>query len=130
MRHPAFHIRAFGFMCLLLVAASVGCSGGETRMHHLLGVEDKDKTAIEVATTRQLQLGYQISSVAAQDDALDFCHEMCTRSAESCGLSDDLCAYSRAYPDVGALVARCRVSRERCKEHRRRVPRQCICDDF
>ncbi|HAN32584.1 MAG TPA: hypothetical protein DCQ06_13390 [Myxococcales bacterium] len=120
----------FVLLCFTLLASCLGCSGAEQQIHHLLGVEDQDKAAIQVATSRQLQLGYQISSVAAQDDALDFCHEMCTRSAESCGLSDDLCAYSRAYPDVGALVARCRVSRERCKEHRRKVPRQCICDGF
>ncbi len=113
-------------LALSLVA---GCSAQESRIDGLMGVDAKDRTAIQIATSRQMQLGYQISSVASKDDALQFCHEMCARSVESCTLSEDLCAYARAYPEVVSLLARCRVGRERCRDHRRRVPRQCVCND-
>ena len=114
---------------LLLLGLGVvgGCSAPDTRIDGLLGLDEKDRSAIQIATSRQLQLGYQISSVASKDDALDFCHEMCSRSVESCNLSEDLCAYSRAYPEVASLIGRCRVARERCRDHRRRLPRQCVC---
>ena len=116
-------------LLMLIGLANGGCSAPDTRIDGLLGVDERDRTAIQVATSRQLQIGYQISSVAAKDDALDFCHEMCGRSSERCVISEDLCAYSRAYPEVAALIGRCRVSRERCRDHRRRIPRQCVCMD-
>ncbi|MCO4760256.1 MAG: hypothetical protein KC502_02055 [Myxococcales bacterium] len=116
-------------LLLVGVCAIGACSAPDQRIDGLMGVDEKDRVAIQVATSRQLQLGYQISSVASKDDALDFCHEMCGRSVESCHLSEDLCAYGRAYPEVAALIGQCRVGRERCRDHRRRVPRQCVCSE-
>ncbi len=111
--------------CLTVLFAS--CGGGDTRRDELPDLSYKDRTAVQVATSRQLQIGYQILAVASQDDALDFCHEMCNRAIESCDLSINLCDFSKEYPETISLSARCRVSRERCRQHISRIPRQCAC---
>jgi len=112
------------FLSLLFVS----CSGGDTRYDELPDLSDDDRTAVQVASSRQLQIGYQILAVASQDDALDFCHEMCNRAIESCDLSTNLCDFSKQYPETVSLSARCRVSRERCRQHLSRIPRQCACE--
>lgn len=91
-------------------------------------VAEKDRLAIDVATNRQMQIGYQISSVATSENAMDLCFEMCNRSSESCHLSASVCNVAKRYPKVPAIDARCNVTRERCRVHRTQVPRQCPCD--
>ena len=118
--------------CAGLFACCAGlfaCSGESTKADLLDDLEDRDRVTVEVATNRQMQIGYQIASVANSENALDLCFEMCNRSSESCHLSADVCNVSKRYPKVMALKARCDVTRERCRVHRTKVPRQCPCDD-
>ncbi len=115
-------------LTLLIAVTCAACSGGDAQSDELPDLSDDDRTAVQVATSRQLQIGYQILAVASQDDALDFCHEMCNRAIESCALSMRLCDFSKQYPETVSLSARCRVSRERCRQHQSRIPRQCACD--
>lgn len=119
---------AFIIVGTALALVLTGCGGSGSATEDMPNVPDKDRTAVQVASSRQLQIGYQLLAVASQDDALDFCHEMCSRSGESCALSVSLCNYSTTYPEVVALNAKCRVSRERCRQHRARIPRQCACE--
>ena len=109
------------------LAVCAACGGGETVTTDLDDLAERDRTSVQVATSRQLQIGYQILAVGAQDDALDFCHEMCGRAAESCSLSMEICDFSKQYEETVSLTARCRVSRERCRQHTRGIPRQCAC---
>jgi hypothetical protein len=120
-------LKALSAACLTLLFAS--CGGGDTRANELPDLSAQDRTAVQVATSRQLQIGYQILAVASQDDALDFCHEMCNRAHESCALSHNLCDFSKQYPETISLSARCRVSRERCRQHLSRIPRHCACQE-
>ena len=115
----------------LLAAGSLtlaSCSGDETTSTALNDVDENDRLKVDVATNRQMQIGYQIASVAASENALDLCFEMCNRSSESCFLAADVCNVAKRYPNVVALKARCDVTRERCRVHRTKVPRQCPCD--
>lgn len=111
----------------VLLLCCGGCGGGVTQADDLNGLDDQDRTSVQVATSRQLQIGYQILAVGAQEDALDFCHEMCGRAVESCSLSMQICDFSKQYEAAVSLTARCRVSRERCRQHTRGIPRQCAC---
>ena len=117
--------RALIAICFAISAAS--CGGGDAKGDRLPDLSDDDRVAVQVATSRQLQIGYQILAVGSQDDALDFCHEMCNRAAESCALSMQICDFSKQYEETVSLTARCRVSRERCRQHMRGIPRQCAC---
>jgi hypothetical protein len=116
-------------MAWLAWAAVAGCSGNDTPSDQLGAVPDQDRMVVDVATNRQMQIGYQIQSVASSESALDLCFEMCNRSSESCHLSADVCNVAKRYVGVVALKARCDVTRERCRAHRTKVPRQCPCDD-
>jgi len=114
---------------VLLVAGLWSCSGGvENQSTQLDEMKEEDRLAVEVATSNQMQIGYQIASVASSENALDLCFEMCNRSSESCHLSASVCNVAKQYPNVIALKARCDVTRERCRVHRTKVPRQCPCD--
>lgn len=108
--------------------ATTGCSGGKEGESQMKEVSEKDRLAIDVATNRQMQIGYQIASVAASENALDLCFEMCNRSSESCHLSATVCNVAKRYSKVPAVDARCNVTRERCRVHRTQVPRQCPCE--
>ncbi|MFZ4579932.1 MAG: hypothetical protein ACOYOB_16200 [Myxococcota bacterium] len=116
---------------LVLIAAVLatlaGCSGHK-QTEKLEGVTDGDRREVDVATNRQIQIGFQIASVAAQENAMDLCFEMCAHSVESCVLASNVCNVAKRYPDTKPLKARCDVTRERCRVHRTKVPRQCPCD--
>ena len=104
------------------------CSSPTARTEGFDDVGDQDRLTVDVATNRQMQIGYQIQSVAISDNALELCFEMCNRSSESCHLSASVCNIAKRYPAVSALSARCDVTRERCRVHRTKVPRQCPCE--
>ncbi len=108
--------------------AIVGCSSPGARAEGFDDVSDEDRLTVDVATNRQMQIGYQIQSVSVSDNALDLCFEMCNRSSESCHLANSVCNIAKRYPKVAALSARCDVTRERCRSHRTKVPRQCPCE--
>ncbi len=105
-----------------------GCSSAGARAEGFGEVSEEDRLTVDVATNRQMQIGYQIQSVSTSDNALDLCFEMCNRSSESCHLANSVCNISKRYPAVSALSARCDVTRERCRSHRTKVPRQCPCE--
>lgn len=111
-----------------VAALSGGCSSSSARAEGFEEVGEEDRLTVDVATNRQMQIGYQIQSVSASDNALDLCFEMCNRSSESCHLANSVCNISKRYPKVAALSARCDVTRERCRTHRTKVPRQCPCE--
>jgi hypothetical protein len=116
---------------LALIAACIGasaCSSAGARAEGFDDVSEEDRLTVDVATNRQMQIGYQIQSVSSSDNALDLCFEMCNRSSESCHLANSVCNISKRYSSVTALSARCDVTRERCRTHRTKVPRQCPCE--
>lgn len=110
-----------------MAVSLAACSGHQEGALAMGKISEQDRLAVDVATNRQMQIGYQISSVASQENALDLCFEMCNRSSESCHLSASVCNVSKRYPKTPALDARCDVTRERCRVHRTQVPRQCPC---
>jgi hypothetical protein len=73
-------------------------------------------------------LDQDITSTASTDNSLEFCFQMCNQSGQSCELASKVCDISADYPSNGPLAARCEVTRERCRTHRTKVPRQCVCD--
>ena len=123
-------MRSSGWTCVgIAMLALTACSAPEIDdVDEMVDVTDEDRLSVQVASSRQLQIGYQILAVASQDDALDFCHEMCNRGAESCSLSSRLCHFSVQYPHIVALTAKCSVGRERCRQHGAKIPRQCACE--
>lgn len=112
--------------CALL--GTVACAGESVNLAGIQEIKEPDRLAVDIATNRQMQIGYQIASVSQQDNPLDLCFEMCGRSSESCKLSANVCNVAKRYPHVMALEARCDVTRERCRVHRTKVPRQCVCE--
>ena len=112
----------------LAFAGLIACSGNSAATAGLDDVSEQDRLTVEVATTRQANISYQIMSVASSENSLDLCFEMCNWSSESCYLSNNVCNISKRYPKVTALQARCDVTRERCRVYRTKVPRQCPCD--
>jgi len=96
-----------------------------------LGYKDvsaADRVVLDDASNKQIQLGFQIKAAASSEDMAEQCHEMCNRSEESCRQSMIICDVSRKYPAVQDFVARCEVSRERCRVHKGHVPRECGCE--
>ncbi len=130
--HSAYPATSAAFPAVLAWAwcawAVSACSGGPEIVDRLGDLPEDEQIRIDEYTSRQMQLGYQIASTASQDDALLLCYEMCNRSAESCILSNKVCDAAAARPANGPLGARCDVTRERCRVHRTKVPRQCPCD--
>jgi len=112
--------------CLLVLAAA--CASDSVGLAQIREIKDADRLEVDIATNRQMQIGYQIASVSQTDNPLDLCFEMCNRSSESCHLSANVCNVAKRYPRVMALEARCDVTRERCRVHRNKVPRQCVCE--
>ena len=115
-------------LCVGASLPSLSCSSQAAKAEGFDEVTEQDRLTVDVATNRQMQIGYQIQSVAASDNALDLCFEMCNRSSESCHLATSVCNIAKHYPAVSALAARCDVTRERCRVHRTKVPRQCPCE--
>lgn len=112
-----------------LAAWSMAACSGDGEMVDRLGGLDQDiATKVNIYTTQQMQLGYQITSTASTDNSLEFCFQMCNQSGQSCELASKVCDISADYPSNGPLAARCEVTRERCRTHRTKVPRQCVCD--
>lgn len=105
-----------------------GCSGDGQMVDRLGGLDTETADRVNIYTTQQMQLGYQIVSTASMDNGLEFCFQMCNQSFESCALAGKVCDISTEYPSNGPLAARCEVTRERCRTHRTKVPRQCVCD--
>jgi len=101
--------------------AVVACSGGPEVVDRLGDLPDDVQTRVNEYTVLQMNLGYQIASTAAQDDALELCYEMCNRSAQSCILSGKVCDVAAANPRNEPLGARCDVTRERCRARRCRA---------
>lgn len=122
----AFAVRAA--ISIALCGFASACSTGSNTNAGFDEVSEQDRLTVEVATTRQSNISYQITSVATSENALDLCFEMCNWSSESCYLSNNVCNISKRYPKVKALQARCDVTRERCRVYRTKVPRQCPCD--
>lgn len=112
-----------------LIAALAGCSGDDVRSEGLEDIPEGERLAVDTATSRQMQIGYQIASVAQSEHALDLCFEMCNYSHQSCHLSTSVCTVAKKYPKAMGLSARCDVARERCRIHRTKVPRQCPCEE-
>lgn len=120
--------RAVSTLCSLLVALFVmGCSGSSKNDSVYPELDEKSRMSVLKAQDRQKAMGVQIDSIRGKDNALDFCFEMCNRGQESCDLSQELCQYSAKFTEAVALVATCRFSREQCRRHRKKVPRQCNC---
>lgn len=113
----------------LAFAALSGCSGDGEMVDRLGGLDSEVADRVNIYTTQQMQLGYQIVSTASTDNSLEFCFQMCNQSVESCALAGKVCDISTEYPSNGPLAARCEVTRERCRTHRTKVPRQCVCDN-
>jgi hypothetical protein len=121
--------KALWLLVALLAGAAVsGCSSPVEGGLAMSQVEEKDRLQVAMAMNRQIQIGFQIQAVATADNALDSCFEMCNRSSESCRKSQEVCNVSKRYPKVPALSANCNVTRERCRNHRTQVPRQCPCE--
>jgi hypothetical protein len=114
---------AIVFSCLAVLS---GCSGDQ-QTGDLHGLSERDRVAVEVATTEQINLGRQIESASQLDNAYEVCFEMCKRSKDSCMLSNKVCGISTKYPPATELAARCDVTRERCRIHRTMIPRICTC---
>ena len=112
----------------VVITVLSACSSQPEVIDRLGDLPEQEQVRIDEYTSRQMQLGYQIASTASQDDALLLCYEMCNRSAESCILSNKVCDAAAEHPQNGPLGARCDVTRERCRVHRTKVPRQCPCD--
>ena len=108
-------------------AAMSACSGGDKSASVYPELDDEARLAVLKAQDRQKAMGVQIDSIKQKDNALDFCFEMCNRGQESCTLSKELCQYSAKYAEAVALIATCRFSREQCRRHKKKVPRQCNC---
>ncbi len=123
-----FAFTGFAAISIGFCAFVTACSTGSTANVGFDEVSEQDRLTVEVATTRQSNISYQITSVATSENALDLCFEMCNWSSESCYLSNNVCNISKRYPKVKALQARCDVTRERCRVYRTKVPRQCPCD--
>ncbi|GEM_PF-3547550 len=111
-------------VALLLTATSCG---GPEKGQVYPELDEQSRMSVLKAQDRQRAMGVQIQSIASKDSALDFCFEMCNRAGESCNLSNELCQYSKKFSEAVALVATCRFSREQCRRHRSKVPRQCNC---
>lgn len=119
--------------CSIAVAALAAwslaaCSGDGEMVDRLGGLDQDVADKVNIYTTQQMQLGYQIASTASTDNCLEFCFQMCGQSAQSCELASKVCDISSDFPANGPLAARCEVTRERCRTHRTKVPRQCVCD--
>lgn len=112
----------------LALASLSGCSGDAQMVDRLGGLDSETAERVNIFTTQQMQLGYQIVSTASMDNGLEFCFQMCNQSFESCALAGKVCDISTEHPSNGPLAARCEVTRERCRTHRTKVPRQCVCD--
>jgi hypothetical protein len=106
---------------------AMACSGPDV-VDRLGGLSEKEATLVNELTSRQMQIGYQIASTSSRDNALELCFEMCGRSFESCQLSTQVCAVAANHDRNAPLAARCDVTRERCRTHRTKIPRQCSCD--
>ena len=115
-------------LCWSALTWAVACAGDSVGLVQEPSIKEADRLEVDIATNRQMQIGYQIASVSQADNPLDLCFEMCNRSAESCHLSANVCNVAKRYPRVMALEARCDVTRERCRVHRTKVPRQCVCE--
>lgn len=115
-------------LAVLATVGMVACSGDGEMVDRLGGLDRDVATKVNIYTTQQMQLGYQIASTASTDNSLEFCFQMCSQSAQSCELASKVCDISADYPGNGPLAARCEVTRERCRTHRTKVPRQCVCD--
>lgn len=127
-RHPAGTAAAVMAAACLAAGLLVGCSGAGDTQDVYPSLTEKDRMTVLAAQQKQRSMGTQIESIVHKDNALDFCHEMCRRGTDSCDLSKELCVYSAKYETAVALLATCRYSREQCRRHRKRVPRQCNCD--
>lgn len=111
----------------LLAMSVAGCSGPEIDSEVFPELDDESRLSVFKAQDRQKAMGVQIDSIKQKDNALEFCFEMCNRGQESCNLGAELCQYSKKFPEAIALIATCRFSREQCRRHKKKVPRQCNC---
>lgn len=112
---------------LFVAGALSACGGSDTKNTVYPELDEKSRIAVLAAQDRQKAMGVQIDQLKTGDNAQDFCFEMCNRGNESCSLSTELCQYSTKFPQAVALVATCRFSREQCRRHKNKVPRQCNC---
>ena len=118
---------ALAICCLFAATLLSGCGGSDKSAGVYPELDEKSRMAVLKAQDRQKAMGVQIDSIRGKDNALDFCFEMCNRGQESCDLSRELCQYSSKFSEAVALVATCRFSREQCRRHKKKVPRQCNC---
>lgn len=114
---------------LLLTVGATGCSGTDDEDLLFKDLSDRDRLAVEVATSEQINLGRQIESVSQSDNAYELCFEICRRAKDSCSLSTKVCDIGVKYPKSIEVGARCDVTRERCRAHRAKVPRICTCPE-
>jgi hypothetical protein len=121
-------MRSFAVLFALSALPLVACSPDYVRPLNYDKVAPADRTRLEDAFNKQIQLGYQIRASAASDNIEEQCHEMCLRSRESCDLTMVVCDMTKKYPGFGDFVAKCEVSRERCRLHVGAVPRECACE--
>lgn len=113
---------------LLLAAGATACSGDDEGVL-LADLNERDRLAVEVATSEQVNLGRQIESVSQFENAYELCFEICRRAKDSCLLSRKICDVGVKYPRSAEVAGRCDVSRERCRTHRTKVPRVCTCPE-
>lgn len=126
MVKPGAHVNWLAIWTALALSVSA-CSGSGSSQDEFPELDVEAREAVQTAKSKQRAMGIQIDSYKTRDNAADFCFEMCNRGRESCNLSMELCQYSAKYPDAVALVATCRFSREQCRRHKMKVPRQCNC---
>lgn len=118
-----------GLAGLALAAVGLSACSGDDERPLLSDLNERDRLAVEVATSEQVNLGRQIDSVSQFDNAYELCFEICRRSKDSCLLSRKICDIGVKYPKSAEVAGRCAVSRERCRTHRTKVPRVCTCPE-
>lgn len=110
------------------LAPSTGCSGAEAKSDELAGVPEPDRTAVRVARSEQLQVGFRLDALVARDDVGEVCHEICAETQRSCALGEEICSFGTKYPNAIGLHAKCRAARDLCRTHGTQIPRHCVCD--
>ena len=114
-------------LTLTMTGSFSACSTPKEQIVDYAEVPKDDRFQVKVIKDRQRNIGFQMTAVSSDEDALDLCHELCSRGHESCKLSKALCRYANLYPNVMTIAASCSVGKEQCRDHKQLIPRQCNC---
>jgi hypothetical protein len=125
-RRVALALALAAAVCLL-----AGCGGTDRRtgvVEEWGSMPPEKQDELLLAISDQKQMGYQVEAMTSREDAQAMCHEICQRVARSCKAAETVCGLSAEFSDVAYASAQCTVSRDRCKAHGAKVPRECACD--